>query len=741
MVALQVIGKAAPRVDGVDKVTGAGRYAGDVTLPGTLWGKSLHSPHAHARIVRIDTSQAKSLPGVHAVITGEDVRTGLYGRAIKDVPVLALDKVRFAGERVAAVAADDEDIAQRALDLIEVEYEPMPAVFDLFEAMGDSAPALHPQFAAYAGGKELQGPANRYDHSVVDRGDIAAGFAAADLVVENTYRCPRVHQAYLEPHSVVVNLAGDDVQVWACGKAPYDLRGALAVAIAVAPERITINHSYIGGDFGGKATPADLPIAYYLARATGRPVRMVLDYLEEFMAANPRHEVVIRLKSGVSREGRLTAHQVQFFVNAGAYAGFKPRGVIGGAMQAAGPYRLTNCRVESTHVYTNSVPGGHMRAPGEPQALFALESHIDELARAIDMDPLAFRLANLVESGEAMVNGETPLEVRGRETLLAAVEAAGYNRPKPANVGRGIALGDRGPGGGEGNAVVTLHPDGSVVLGTPIFDQGSGTYTLLTQVVAEEMQVPLERVRIERWSTGAVPYDSGIGGMRGARVNSATAYEAASAARAALLSLAAEHLGWPEERLVLRGDEIRRTDQEETVEWPQLLRQAGRSVSGQGHVDDRRRAPVTSFTAQVAEVSVDSETGEVRLLRFTTAHDVGRIVNPVGHEGQINGGLMQGIGYALMEELQVEEGRVSTLSFGDYKIPTPPDIPPLNTVLVEASAGVGPYQIKGIGESSIGPVAPAIANAIADAAGVRLRELPLTAEKVYGALKDGITGR
>ena len=514
------------------------------------------------------------------------------------------------------------------------------------------------------------------------------------------------------------------------------MRGSLAYAAGIPEDRIVLNHSYIGGDFGGKGTSLDLPICYYLAKASGRPVRMVPDYVEEFMAGNPRHETVIRLRTGVKRDGSLTAHHVQFIVNSGAYAGYKPRDTIGGANQAAGPYVVPNTRIESTHTYTNTVPGGHMRAPGEPQGVFAIESHMDEIARAIGMDPYDFRMKNLVDEGDETAFGERLHEVNAKETLRRAAEAAGYHTAKGENVGRGIAMGDRGPGGGQGNAEITLAADGSVLLKTPIFDQGTGTYTTLRQVVAEELQVAPDRVKIEVWNTDALAFDSGIGGSRGTRVNSSVAYQTAQDAKRALLHLAAEQLGWPEANLVLRGEEIRRTDTEEAVGWTALIERAGRPVVGKGHVEEGR-SHVTSFTAQVAEVAVDGETGEVKLLRFTTAHDVGTILNPVGHQGQVNGGFVQGLGYALMEELRVEEGRVTSLSFGDYKIPTMRDVPPLQTVLLQSVSGEGPYQIKGIGETPIGPVAPAIANAVADACGARIRNLPITAEKVHGALKSG----
>ena len=737
MTTYRVIGKPIGRPDGVDKVTGTGRYSADHQMPGTIWGKSLHSPHPHARILRIDTTAAKALPGVYAVITADDIEAGPWGRAIKDIPVLAKGRVLFAGERVAAVAADDEDIAQQALDLIEVDYEELPAVFDVLEAIEPGAPLLHPDYPSYPGARPWDGPSNAYSSAVNERGDIEQGFAEADLIVENTYTTPRQHHAYLETQSVLVNVEGDVVQVWTCSKAPYDTRNALSVAIEVPDENVVFNHSYIGGDFGGKATPANLPIAYFLAKVTGRPVLMVQEYLEEFMAGNPRHATVIKLRTGVKRDGTITAHHAQAYVNTGGYAGYKPLGIIGGAVRsaAAGPYKMQNVRLESSEVYTNTVPCGHMRSPGEPQGAFAIESHVDEVARALGMDPFEFRLKNVVQEGDQNPMGQVHHELRGRETLLAAAEAAGYHRARPANVGIGLAMCDRAPVGGEGSMQITLNADGSVIIGTAIFDQGTGTYATQFQVVAEELQVDPARIRFEYWPTGHVKFDAGVGGMRATRVNTILAYQAAQDTRQALLALAAEHLGWPEDRLVLRGDEIRRTDQEEAILWTELLAQTGRSVSGLGHVNEQGRTEVTCFAVQVAEVEVDPETGEVKLLNFTTVHDTGQVINPIGHQGQINGGLVQGIGYALMEELRLEDGRVTTLSFGDYKIPTIRDIPPLKTVILGSESGVGPYHIKGIGETPNTTTAAAIANAVQAACGVRIRDLPIVSEKVYRRLR------
>jgi len=331
--------------------------------------------------------------------------------------------------------------------------------------------------------------------------------------------------------------------------------------------------------------------------------------------------------------------------------------------------------------------------------------------------------------------------VRVHETLQAVAEAAGYHQPKPPYVGRGIAIGDRPAGGGQATAAITLRPDGSVTLGTPIFDQGSGTYTTLCQVVAEELQVPLQHIEVEIWNTDAIPFDSGVAGSRATRINTIVAYEAAQETKRELFRLAVRALDWPEETLAFADGAVRRTDREEAIPWTDLLARTGESVTGHAHIEERGRSHISSFAAQFSDGAAAPETGVVHVLRFTTAHDVGQIVHPIGHQGQIEGAIMQGIGYALTEELHLEDGRVTNPSFGEYKLPTMRDTPPLTTVLVESPHGVGPYRIKGIGESPLTPVAPAIANAVADAVGIRIRDLPITAEKVYNALAEHVQGK
>jgi CO/xanthine dehydrogenase Mo-binding subunit len=441
------------------------------------------------------------------------------------------------------------------------------------------------------------------------------------------------------------------------------------------------------------------------------------------------------MRTGVKKDGTITSHQIVQYANCGAYGGYKPGGAMGGSNQAAGPYKIENVKIESTNCYTNTLPGQIYRAPGEFQAVFALESQLDEAARAIGMDPVEFRLKNLVGPGEEWAAGEHMDHLKVKETLQGAIDAAGYNTPKAPNVGRGVAIGDRSAGGGQAHLGITLNPDGSIILGTPVFDQGTGTYTILSQVVAEELDLPVEDMAFEVWDTDSVDFDGGVAGSRQARVASSVAYEASQEAKKEIVTFVARSQGWPEASLSFRGPEIWRTDIEEKVNWRDLLRQAGETIKVEAHVNETSRAHITSFCAQVAEVSVDPETGEVDILKFTSSHDIGQILNELGHQGQINGAVMQGIGMSLMEELRVEEGRVTNPSLGDYKIPTIRDIPAMQTVLLRDDVGFGPYNVKGIGELPIVPVSAAIMNAIRDAAGVRITDLPATAEKVYRALK------
>jgi CO/xanthine dehydrogenase Mo-binding subunit len=733
-----VIGQPVARTDNAGKVTGDARYTADVLLPGTLWAKTLRSPHSHARIVRIDTSRAEKAPGVRAVLTGNDVRGILYGRRYRDIAILAQERARFMGERVAAIAADTLEQAEHALGLIGIDYEELPAVFDPVAALQEGAPIIHPDVGSYKGlPKPLEHPTNRFAHDVFTRGDIDTGFGQADVIVENTFTVARVHQAFLEPHCCLVWIDEQErVQMWSPNKAPQGLRESMCNAFKIAPEKIRVNPVAIGGDFGGKGAPIDEPICYLLALRTGRPVKMIMEYREEFVAGAPRHAAVMKLKTGVKRDGAIVAHQMDAFLDAGAYGGFRPGAVVGGIAHAGGCYRAENARISVSRVYTNNLPGGQMRAPGEPQGFFAAESHMDCIARKLGMDPAAFRLKSLIEEGDETLTGGHYRGIKAKETLRAALNAAGYKSSKRAHVGRGIAMGYRGPGGGNTSVKISLNPGGSVVIHTGLFEQGTGTYTTMRQIAAEELSCDPDEIRIEVYDTDSgVPFDSGIGGSRGTRVASGAAFQAASEAREKLLALAVKLLQWPQAEIELSGNLLVNKRSRQREPWGELLKRIGRSVIGEAVNRDDEHSPVTAFAAQVAEVSVDPQTGEVKLRKLTTAHDTAVIMNPTGHQGQIDGGVVQGIGYGLIEHLPVQDGRVEVTHFGEYKIPNTKDIPALETVIISSSHGVGPYNVKGIGENPITPVAPAIANAIEDAVGVRIKDLPITAEKVYTALR------
>ena len=737
------VGHNVPRVDGVDKVSGEATYAADVKLEGVLWAKTVRSPYPHARIVSIDSSAAKALPGVHAVITGDDLPpNSIWGRRIVDIPILAQGLVRFAGEQVAAVVADDEETAARAIELVEVEYEELDPVLDPEAAMEPGSQLVHPNVKEIEGMfVEMDKPQNAFVTWDWSNGDVDAGFKDAELIIENSYTTPNVHQIYMEPHNQIVKIADDGVlHVWAPCKAPYAARNQTAKALGIPNDQIVFHPVPIGGDFGGKGSPMNVPLGYYLAKAVAKPVQMVFDYTEEFMAANPRHAGRLYLRTGVKRDGTIVAHDVRVIFDSGAYAGFKPAGHLMGVAGAAGPYRIPNTRVTEYMVYTNNPPCGHMRGPGEPQALWALESHMDEIAKQLNINPAEFRMMNLVDGGEPVALGEVYVENRSKETLRAAMSSSGYNSAKPASAdgllyGRGVAIGERTPGGGQNNAQVTMHEDGSVSLQTPLFDQGAGAVTALRQMVAETMGLPTERVRVEVQETGMFEMDSGIGGSRVTNIGGIATNGAVKEAHGELFKLSAELDNWPEEQLEVQGDMLVRTDTGESKPWKEVIARTAEPVVGKS-VASGRGADITGFCVQVAEVAVDPETGQIKLLKMTTAHDTAKIVNPLGHQGQINGGTVTGIGYALYEEMKMEDGRVTTLSFADYKIPNIIDLPELTTVILEEEGrGVGPYNIKAIGETPNAPTAPAIANAIADAIGVRVRDLPITAEKVYEALQ------
>jgi CO/xanthine dehydrogenase Mo-binding subunit len=736
---LTVVGRPLGRIEGDTKVTGQARYAADVVLPGQLWGKCLHSPLPHARILHVDTSAARRLPGVHAVLAGSDLPRVMLGLKIQDMPPLARDRVRFIGDRVVAVAADDPDIADEALALVRVEYEELPAVFDAEDAMQPGAPVVHPDLASYAGLTwELPDVPNLHARYVHERGDLAAGFADADLVLEHTFHTALMHQGYMEPQACVVALEGDgSAQVWASNKAPFRARDMLAAALDLPQEGVVVHHVPVGGDFGGKGSLGNTPIAYFLARASGRPVAMILNYTEELTSANPRHPATIKLKTGVKRDGTLVARDSQVIYNRGAYAAHNvaPNGMLNGVFKLGGTYRIPNARVEGLAVYTNQVPCGYMRAPGQPQVIFAVEAHMDLVAAALGMDALAFRLKNVLLDGEMPVVDVTWQDIQAREVLERAAEAIGWGTPKPPNVGRGLALSERGIGGGESHVEVMVGADGRVGVHTGVPDTGTGIYTLLQQIVAEVVGVPTARIDVRAVDTAQSPIDPGTGGSKTTHITGRAALDAAQVLRARLGEVAAARLGVAPERVEI-ADGVARAD-DQTVDLATLAREAeGRGEPLRVRGIYKGQVPqIVSFVAQAAEVEVDPETGQVQVRKIVSAHDVGAILNPLGHQGQVDGGVVMGVGSALIEGSDVEDGRVVAANLGDYKLPTAADIPELITIHCEAPGGPAPFGGKSIGEEPFVPGAAAVANAVRDATGVPIHALPIRPEDVLRGLR------
>lgn len=731
----KIIGSAVPRLESLEKVTGRAVYAVDVTLPGMLWGKVLRSPIAYGRIKRIDIGRAVAIPGVKAVLTGRDVAGIKIGRQIYDMPVLADGVVRFVGEKVAAVAADTEEIADQALDQIEVEYEEFSALLDPVEALAPSAPLLHPEVLNYKGlpGK-LAAPSNAFVQLSWKKGNIEEGFRRSDFVIENTFQTQVVHQAYIEPHSCLVK-AGESggAEIWACSKVPFALRDQLATAFGIGAEKFLLHPSHIGGDFGGKGDFMDVPLAYVLSLKSRRPVKMVMDYQAEFIAGNPRHAAVVKVKSGVSKAGRILAHRMEFVFDGGAYGAFKPIGYLFGAHEAAGPYRMENVLIEEKIVYTNKVPCGHMRAPGDPQGVFANESQMDLLARELGRDPAQFRKMNLMQDGDESPVGRPISHIKARETLDRLLKAAKFYGPKKPNVGRGLAIIQWLALGGECSVFIRIDDKGAITVSTAMQDQGAGAGTVLRQIVAEELEVPCQDIALETLDTAGAPVDTGVGASRSTRTYGNACYEAVIKAKQELLRVAADCLGAGQDELKTSEGNIS-TRKKRKMSYSEIVKAQGAPIVVEGRYKNNEIGPQASVCAQMAEIAIDPESGKITLNKFFSAHSTGKVLNPLLHDGQIDGAVVMGMGYALTEEMLFADGKVATLHFGDYKIPTIRDIPRLHKIVLETPVGRGPYNSMSIGETPIITVAPAIANAIHDAVGVRIKSLPLTAEKVLAGL-------
>ncbi len=735
------------RVDGELKVSGQMMYADDLALPGQLYVAVVRSPYPHARIVSVNTEEARKVPGVHLVLTGADVASLRFGRAVRDVPILAADKARFTGEMVVAVAAESPAAAEEAAALVDVEYDPLPAVFDPVEALKTEAPAVHDAPWSYAGaGRGPEEPVNLMGRAVSASGeDIEAALAASDRVFEHTFRTQAHHHGYLEPHSCTVAVEPDgQVKIWSCNKSPYRLREQLGVAFGIPVERFTLHTPAVGGDFGGKGSPMDIPLCLELSRRTGRPVRMTMRYAEELMAAAPRHASVTHVRVGVSRDGRLQALDAHAIFNGGAYGAFRPSVNFGA--RAASSYHIPAIRVVAERAYTNQVPGGNARAPGAPQFTFAVESMLDMVAREMGIDPASFRRNNLLRDGETNPFGEHWPEVRAAATLDVAEEAYRpvfpQDAPRTVRFGRGIAVYDRATHAAQRSSIrLRLQGDGSIEAQVPIMETGTGSHSVVRRVVAEGLGLPLDQVVIRYVDTAHLPFDSGVGGSRVTTSASEVAHLGALEFREALQREMAQALGVPANRVEWRAGGVGADAASgRTLDLAALAARGvtvetvsdtgvGRETRGAEHEE-----AVTSFCVQIAQVGVDVETGQVFLYEVLSAHDVAAVLEPMSHRSQIEGGVVMGIGPALREDLGIEEGQVTAAHMGDYKMSSMADTAGMRVELLRGGKGVGALNVKGIGEISNVPTAAAIANAVADAIGARIDTLPITAEKVLQAL-------
>jgi carbon-monoxide dehydrogenase large subunit len=764
MAEFTTVGRPIPKLDAIDKVTGRQRYPLDVVLPGMLWAKVLRSPYPHARIRALDVSAAEAMAEVAAVLTWRDLPRKRVGNVIKDHEVLASDTVRYAGEPVAAVAATSEAAAEAACRAIEVDYEELPAVFEPEEAMAPGAPLVHENLGAY----EIrgvttsatipfirpQGGTNICHHFKLRHGDVEAGFRASARVFEDDFSFQMIHHAPLEPHSSLAQLTSSgEITVWSSVQNVHRIRQWLAEYFDVPQSKVRVIALKLGGGFGGKITLTLEPIVIGLARKTGRPVKSVMTRAETFVATGGRRPGRMSIKTGVDLEGRILAREIRILWNGGAVSESGPISASLTALIAAGPYRIPNVRVDSYLVYTHRVGPRAFRGLGAPQVFWATESHMDIVARGIGLDPLEFRLRNALEDGDTAPWGEKLHGVMLKECLQRAATEIGWFDPRQTGEGRGLAsIWKWTVPGTLSQALVKVHEDGTVAVMTGIADLGTGSSTVMAQIAAQELGVDVEQVSVVVGDTELSPYDYGSTSSRSTVHAGNAVREAAQAARRQIVEQAAGALGVPPESLDLRKGQVWRADRpDEGVPVAQFVKgyvlgfgsfQGG----GQGVFDPEtgaspRAAHEWKYGATGAVVSVDRDTGTVRVRRLASVHDIGFAVNPLNVETQIEGSVVMGLGATLLEEVVFDGGRIVNPNFMEYLLPTATDIPgEILPVVIESRKGEGPYGAKGIGEPPVVGVSPAIGNAVEDAIGVRIRDLPITPERVVRALHGDLTG-
>lgn len=753
----EIVGARLPKGDATAKVTGAALYACDIRLPRMLHAKILRSPYPHASLRNVDLSAAERLRGVVAAVCHRDVPRVPFTPAGHPTDITPADtyifdtKVRYMGDVVAAVAAETPEIAAAAVGLIRVEYEVLPAVFDVLEAMQPSAPILHEEHGN-----------NLVDEYTFAFGSVEEGFKEADLVLEEEFQLQVVQHCSLETHGcVVAPEASGRLTVWASTQVPFSLRRILAKSLQIEPSRIRVVKPHVGGGFGSKQEIVQETICAALALKSGRAVRLVFDRDEDIAATRTRHGCVIRLKTGAKRDGTLTAQQMEVFANTGAYSSHGPIVTAYGGIMWASLYRCPNVKFVGKTVYTNLPIAGACRGYGVPQTTYAGECHITNLAEQLKLDPIEFRRRNHVRSGDVNPITKFPLASCGfEECLRKGAEAIGWARRSEikAEVQEADTRRRRGFGmasyicasGGypfaqeTSSAVLKLNDDGSVTLMTGSADIGQGTETTFAQIVAQELGLDYHQVIVYPGvDTDISPYDVGTYASRQVYVGGMASKLAAADTRKQVLEIASEMLGCPPDLLEADGGVVGIPGQpSKRVTFAEVAKQAyhgprPRPIIGQGTWNAVGNAP--SVGAQFAEVDVDLDTGQLQVLRIVAAHDLGKAISPALVEGQIDGGVVMGMGYALTEELRwnAGTGQVLNADFRDYKLPTVHDIPDISYVLEETMEPTGPFGAKGVAESGLVPTAGAIANAVCDAIGRRIHSIPITPEKILAALKTG----
>ena len=762
------VGLSIPRPDGPEKVTGHVQYVADIKPKGLLHAKLLRSPHAHARIVSIDVSKARALPGVRAVLTAADIPELKRKAPTRAHAVLAIDRAVFAGQPVAAVAADEPAIAEEALDLIEVQYEVLAAAVDPLQSMLAGAPPVadrgteadtsealaHSAVAMAKGEVSDKKGANVSQTSHVKRGDVAKGFAESDVVIEHTYRVPMVHQGYLEPHAVLAEWdTWGNLTLWASTQGSFNTRSEVADVLGIEENRVKVIPVECGGGFGGKIRALCEPITALLARATGRPVRYVMTRREELEAGMPAPQVIIRLKTGAKRDGTLMALEAETVLESGAFSGTV---LAVSAVFLGSLYKFPAFDIKGSEVLTHKPSVAAYRAPVAPQTIYAIDSQMESLARALGLDSVEFRARHLSRPGEPMVNDQPWASNGGHEVLARAAAHPFWKERakwKAGSNGRGlrgtgIALGGWLGGLQPTGATVKLNPDGSLSVLTGQVDI-AGTNIALAQIAASSYGVDIEKVKITTGDTDVAPMTGLSAGSKTIYTVGAAVMQAAQDAKRQTLEIAAGELEAAVHDLeIVDGRVVVRGVPDRGITLTQIGKKGNAYMSkvppvlGTAHPAFSQQAP--AFAAQIARIEVDPDTGELTLHEFVVVQDVGRAINPLGVEGQMQGGAVQSLGIALTEALSYDDkGRLTNPSLLDYRKLTAADLPNIETIIVEVPSPAGPFGARGVGEPPIVPAPAAIANALEDAIGIRLTECPMTSERIAMALvaKGAATSR